>query len=64
MCACYLQTYEILLKELNSHLGSDEVQPDQYLAECVALADSNFNVPCEWEAKNESSGYHGLNSPR
>ncbi len=45
--AGYLQTYETLLKEINSHPGSAPVAPDQYEVECAALADSNFNVPCE-----------------
>ena len=43
--AGYLQTYETLLKEINSHLGSAPVAPDQCEVECAALADSNFNVP-------------------
>ena len=41
------QHYETLLKEINSHPGLEEVPPDQYEVETVALADSNFNVPCE-----------------
>ena len=54
--AGYLQTYETLLKELQSHPGPDLdcVEPDaaaepadQYAVDCVALADRNFNVPCE-----------------
>jgi hypothetical protein len=45
--AGYLQHYETLLKEINSHPGSEEVPPDQYEVETVALADRNFNVPCE-----------------
>ncbi len=47
--AGYLQTYETLLKQLSSHQGSDKDQHelDQYSVECVALADRNFNVPCE-----------------
>ena len=50
--AGYLQTYETLLKELQSHPGSDGVEPmaehaDQYAVECLALADRNFNVPSE-----------------
>ncbi len=45
--AGYLQTYETLLKEIYPLPGSDEVQLDQYAVECVALADSNFNVSCE-----------------
>ena len=45
--AGYLQTYETLLKEINAHPGSEEVQPDQYAVESAALADRNFNVPCE-----------------
>ena len=45
--AGYLQTYETLLKEINSHPGSAPVAPDQYAVESAALADSNFNVPCE-----------------
>ena len=45
--AGYLQTYETLLKEINSHPGSAPVAPDQYEVECAALADRNFNVPCE-----------------
>ena len=45
--AGYLQTYETLLKEINSHPGSEEVPQDQYVVECAALADSNLNVPCE-----------------
>ena len=54
--AGYLQTYETLLKELQSHPGpdSDCVEPDaaaepadQYAVDCVALADRNMNIPCE-----------------
>ena len=45
--AGYLQQYETLLKEINSHPGSDEVPPDQYEVETSALADRNLNVPCE-----------------
>ena len=45
--AGYLQTYETLLKEINAHPGSEEVPPDQYAVESSALADRNFNVPCE-----------------
>ena len=45
--AGYLQTYETLLKEISAHPGSDQVEPDQYAVECVALADRNLNVPCE-----------------
>jgi hypothetical protein len=45
--AGYLQTYETLLKELNTHPGSDRVEPDQYAVECVALAVQNLNVACE-----------------
>ena len=45
--AGYLQQYETLLKEINSHPGSEEVPPDQYEVETIALADRNFNVPCE-----------------
>ena len=44
--AGYLQTYETLLKQLSSLQGSDKEQ-DQYAVDCVALADRNFNVPCE-----------------
>ena len=43
--AGYLQHYETLLKEINSHLGSKEVPPDQYEVETIALADRNLNVP-------------------
>ncbi len=45
--AGYLQTYETLLKEINSHPGSAPVPTDQYNVECAALADHNFNVPCK-----------------
>ena len=45
--AGYLQHYETLLKEINSHPGSEEVPPDQYEVETAALADRNLNVPCE-----------------
>jgi hypothetical protein len=45
--AGYLQTYQNLLKEINEHPGSAPVAEDQYLLECVALADRNFNVACE-----------------
>jgi hypothetical protein len=45
--AGYLQQYETLLKEINSHPGSEEVPPDQYEVETVALAGRNLNVPCE-----------------
>jgi hypothetical protein len=44
--AGYLQIYETLLKQLYSLQGSDKEQ-DQYAVDCVALADRNFNVPCE-----------------
>jgi hypothetical protein len=44
--AGHLQTYETLLKKLSSLQGSDKEQ-DQYTVDCVALADRNFNVPCE-----------------
>ncbi len=39
--AGYLQQYETLLKEMNAHPGSEEVPPDQYVVETVAL--SNWN---------------------
>ncbi len=47
--AGYLQTYETLLKEINTHAGSAYVPDadDQYQAECLSLADSNMNIPCE-----------------
>jgi hypothetical protein len=47
--AGYLQTYETLLKEINTHPGSDYVPgaDDQYQVECLALADRNMNLPCE-----------------
>ena len=50
--AGYLQTYETLLKEIQSHPGSGSVEPeaesvDQYDLDCIALADRNFNVACE-----------------
>jgi hypothetical protein len=50
--AGYLQTYETLLKEIQSHPGSGSVEPEaesayQYDLDCIALADHNFNVPCE-----------------
>ena len=45
--AGYLQQYETLLKEINAHPGSEEVPEDQYAVESAALADRNFNVPCE-----------------
>jgi hypothetical protein len=45
--AGYLQTYETLLKEINSHPGSEEVPPDQYAVEFAAVADRNLNVQCE-----------------
>jgi hypothetical protein len=50
--AGYLQTYETLLKEIQSHPGSDDVEldaepVDQYAVDCVALADRNLNVPSE-----------------
>ena len=45
--AGYLQHYESLLKEINSHPGSEEITHDQYEVESVALADRNLNVPCE-----------------
>ena len=50
--AGYLQTYQTLLKEIQSHRDSDDVDQeaepaDQYVVECVALADRNFNVPSE-----------------
>ena len=45
----YLQTYETLLKEHNSHPGSKPVRDDHYEVECLALpaSDRNFNVACE-----------------
>ncbi len=46
-CAGYLQHYETMLKELNTHPGTDPVPPDQYEVECVALFDRNLDVPCE-----------------
>jgi hypothetical protein len=45
--AGYLQHYETLLKELNTHPATDPVPPDQYEVERVALSDRNLNVPCE-----------------
>ena len=45
--AGYLQTYETLLDQLKSHPDSDQVLQDQYDVETHALADRNFNVPCE-----------------
>ncbi len=45
--AGYLQHYETLLEELNTHPATDPVPPDQYEVERVALSDRNFNVPCE-----------------
>ena len=51
--ADYLDQYETLLKEINSHPGSEEVPPDQYAVETVALADCNLkilNMPCESES--------------
>jgi hypothetical protein len=45
--ACYLQTYESLLKEVNAHPGSAPVDDDQYHVECAALSDRNFNLACE-----------------
>jgi hypothetical protein len=45
-----LQTYETLLKEIQSHPGSGSVEPeaesaDKYDLDCIALADHNFDVP-------------------
>ncbi len=39
----------IRLKEINSHPDSEEIPPDQYAVETLALAasDSNLNVQCE-----------------
>ena len=45
--AGYLQHYETLLKELNTHPASDPVPPDQYEVEHASLSDSNLNVPCK-----------------
>ena len=47
--AGYLQQYAILLtgKEISLHPGSEEVPPNQYAVETVALADRNFNAQCE-----------------
>jgi hypothetical protein len=45
--AGYLQTYETLLNEINSHPDSDEIPQDQYDVEPQALADRNFNIPCK-----------------
>ncbi len=42
-----LATSNTMKQEINSHPGSEEVPPDQYEVETVALADSNFNVQCE-----------------
>jgi hypothetical protein len=52
--AGYLQTYETLLKELQSYQGPDGVEPnaepaDQYAVECIALADRNLNFSCKSE---------------
>ena len=48
-CAGYLQHYETLLKELNTHPASDPVppSPDQYEVERASLSDHNSNVPCK-----------------
>jgi len=49
--AGYLQHYEALLKELNSHVPEDvpsQAEPqDQYEVERFALADRNHNLPSE-----------------
>ena len=45
--AGYLQTYDTLLKEINMHPGSAQVDNDQFLVESVALSDRNFNLACE-----------------
>ena len=45
--AGYLQHYETLLKELNTHPASDPVPPDHYEVERAALSDRNLNVPCK-----------------
>ena len=45
--AGYIQHYETLLKEINSHPGSEKVPPDRYEVETAALADRSFNVLCE-----------------
>jgi hypothetical protein len=45
--AGYLQTYETMLDQLKSHPDSDQVPQDQFDVESHALADRNFNVPCE-----------------
>ena len=45
--AGYLQTYETLLKEINMHPGSAQLDDNQYLVESVALSDRNFNLACE-----------------
>ncbi len=42
-----LQHFETLLKELNSHPGSDPVPPDQNEVEYASLSDRNLNVQCE-----------------
>jgi hypothetical protein len=47
-----LQTHETMLKKIQSHPGSGSVEPEaesanQYDVKCIALADSNFYVPCE-----------------
>jgi hypothetical protein len=39
--AGYLQHYETLFKELNTHPATDPVPPDQYEVEHVALSDRN-----------------------
>ena len=61
--AGYLQTYETLLAEINAHHGSDPVPADQYDVESVALADRNFNLPCEpgvrYHLGVQAFGYHG-----
>lgn len=51
--AGYLQHYQTLLKELNSHLPDDAgpqdepASEDQYAVERVTLADRNHNLPSE-----------------
>jgi hypothetical protein len=51
-CAGYLQTFETLLKEIQSRPGSGRAEPeaesaDHYAVDCIGLAVRNFFVPCE-----------------
>ncbi len=50
---CHIHVYAgiyIFTYDACKYLGSEEVLPDQYQVETVALAGRNFNVPCVFMA--------------